>query len=207
MSNNNKNRSNKNPLIDKSKSDRAPEYDLTQSFKKVRQYSRQTKRQNTTQGTTCSDTRRKSQGESGVISNNSIQYDNNTTGIDDRNRYDRLEDRFLSFSDKNEKQHTDLRIELEGKIDKSSEGIKKDLIELGKRIDKKLSKQWYIWTVIGIVAMVGLIWNLSYQEVAKTPSKLVDMENRVEKVENELIKSQPTDSIISTNNESNKVVK
>ena len=120
MSNNSKNRRNKNPLIDKSKSSGALEYDLDQSFKKVRQYSRQTKRQNTTQGTTCSDTRRKSQGESGLISNNSTQYENNTTGINDGNRYDRLEDRFLSFSDKNEKQHNDLRIELEGKINKSS---------------------------------------------------------------------------------------
>lgn len=183
------------------------EYDLTQSFKKVRQYSRCTKRLNYALGATSSDEGRKSQRRNDVVTNDSAQYDNRPTDTFDWSRYDRLEDKFTSFSNKNEEDHTALRQELEGKIDNSSKEIRDEFKDLNRKIDEKLPKQWYTWTVGGIVAMVGLIWVLSYQDVAKMPSKIDRIENRIEQVERELTKSKQADSIYTTNNESNKVVK
>lgn len=47
--------------------------------------------------------------------------------------------------------------------------------------------------------MVGIIWTLSYQEVAKVPAELIKMDGRFEKIENELKEQkQLVDSIKST---------
>lgn len=75
-------------------------------------------------------------------------------------RYDRLDDKIQSLSDKNDTAHTDLRIELEGKI-----GVNYKNLET--KIDKKLSKQWYSWTIGALVAIVGLIYILSYSGLIK----------------------------------------
>lgn len=207
MGNKKRHRNERKSPQDSSISAGSQEYDLTQSFKKVRQYSRSTKRSNYALGVTSSDEGRKSQGWNDVVTNDSAQYDNKPTDTFDWSRYDRLEDKFTSFSNKNEEDHTALRQELEGKIDKSSKEIRDDFKDLSRKIDEKLPKQWYTWTVGGIVAMVGLIWVLSYQDVAKMPSKIDKIENRIEQIESELTKPKQADSIYTMNNESNKIVK
>lgn len=181
----NKNKNNKFTLQDKSETATALEYDLTQSLKRVRPYSRHTKK-GATGERTYSDEEQSSQSRKGLVSSNSSQFENKTTGVPSWDRYDRLEDRFTSYSDKNEKEHTALRQELEGKIEKSTNDIKNEVKDLSQKIDKKLSKQWYVWTIVTLVAIVGLIWALSYQEIIKIPNEIIKIENRINNIENEM---------------------
>ena len=174
------------------------EYDLIQSLSRVRPYSRHSKKNNSGDGT-YSDEEQPYSNRRGYVSSNSSQYDERTTGAPSWDRYDKLEDRFTSFSDKNEKEHAALRQELESKIDKSTDGIKDEIKELSQRIDKHLPKWVFTAAISVLVVIVGIIWTLSYQEVAKMPSELIKIDGRIEKVENELKEQkQVVDSIIST---------
>ena len=186
MSNRNKNKNNsrfKNQ--EQKKSVEYQDYDLARSFSKVRQYSRHTRKNLAIDGT-CSDEEQANYSQRGLVSSNSSQYEEKTTGVPSWDRYDRLEDKFSSFSDKNENDHTNLRIELEGKIEKVSNDVKDELKELRQNVEKKLPKQWYVWTIIGLVAIVSLIWALSYREIVKIPNDVKEQEYKIDKLENEL---------------------
>lgn len=186
MSNRNKNKNNsrfKNQ--EQKKSVEYQDYDLDRSFSKVRQYSRHTRKNLAIDGT-CSDEEQANYSQRGLVSSNSSQYEEKTTGAPSWDRYDRLEDKFSSFSDKNENDHTNLRMELERKIEKVSDDVKEDLKELRQNVEKKLPKQWYVWTIIGLVAIVSLIWALSYREIVKIPNDVKEQEYKIDKLENEL---------------------
>lgn len=186
MSNRNKNKNNsrfKNQ--EQKKSVEYQDYDLARSFSKVRQYSRHTRKNLAIDGT-CSDEEQANYSQRGLVSSNSSQYEEKTTGAPSWDRYDRLEDKFSSFSDKNENDHTNLRIELERKIEKVSDDVKEELKELRQNVEKKLPKQWYVWTIIGLVAIVSLIWALSYREIVKIPNDVKEQEYKIDKLENEL---------------------
>lgn len=186
MSNRNKNKNNsrfKNQ--EKQKSVEYQDYDLARSFSKVRQYSRHTRKNLAIDGT-CSDEEQANYSQRGLVSSNSSQYEEKTTGAPSWDRYDRLEDKFSSFSDKNENDHTNLRMELERKIEKVSDDVKEELKELRQNVEKKLPKQWYVWTIIGLVAIVSLIWALSYREIVKIPNDVKEQEYKIDKLENEL---------------------
>ena len=185
MGNKSKNRTNRLNPQDKPKPLAGQEYDVTQSLNKIRPYSKPTKRNNVGDGT-YSDEEQELRGRRGYISSNSSRFESSTTGAPNWERYDRLEDRFTSFSDKNEKDHTALRIELEKKIEKSADETKQEIRDLRQSIDKKLSKQWYTWTIIALVAIVGIIWSLSYQEISKLPYQMNKVENRIDDLEKEL---------------------
>ena len=186
MSNRNKNKNNsrfKNQ--EQKKSVEYQDYDLARSFSKVRQYSRHTRKNLAIDGT-CSDEEQANYSQRGLVSSNSSQYEEKTTGVPSWDRYDRLEDKFSSFSDKNENDHTNLRMELERKIEKVSDDVKEELKELRQNVEKKLPKQWYVWTIIGLVAIVSLIWALSYREIVKIPNDVKEQEYKIDKLENEL---------------------
>lgn len=186
MSNRNKNKNNsrfKNQ--EQQKSVEYQDYDLARSFSKVRQYSRHTRKNLAIDGT-CSDEEQANYSQRGLVSSNSSQYEEKTTGAPSWDRYDRLEDKFSSFSDKNENDHTNLRMELERKIEKVSDDVKEELKELRQNVEKKLPKQWYVWTIIGLVAIVSLIWALSYREIVKIPNDVKEQEYKIDKLENEL---------------------
>ena len=185
MSNKNKNRSNR--LNPQERQNPAPiqDYDLTQSLNKMRQYSRHSKRSNQSDGTFSDD----EQGQlkrRDYVSSNSSQFEGSTTGVPNWERYDRLEDRFTSFSDKNDKEHTALRKELEGKIEKSANDIKEDIRDLKQNLDKKLSIQWYSWTIVALVTMAGLFWILSYQDISKLPTEIMKLGNKIDQIEEEM---------------------
>lgn len=186
MSNRNKNKNNsrfKNQ--EQKKSVEYQDYDLARSFSKVRQYSRHTRKNLAIDGT-CSDEEQANYSQRGLVSSNSSLYEEKTTGAPSWDRYDRLEDKFSSFSDKNENDHTNLRMELERKIEKVSDDVKEELKELRQNVEKKLPKQWYVWTIIGLVAIVSLIWALSYREIVKIPNDVKEQEYKIDKLENEL---------------------
>lgn len=158
---------------------------MVQSFNKVHQYSRHARKNSIVDGT-YSDEEQSNHRRRGFVSSNYSQYEDKTTGAPSWDRYDRLEDKFSSFSDKNENDHTNLRKELEGKIENASEEIKDEIKELRQNVEKKLPKQWYVWTIIGLVAIVSIIWALSYQDVTKLPSEIIRLEKRIDKLESEL---------------------
>ncbi len=163
------------------------EYNLDQSFSKLRQYSRHAKN-NSVVERTCSDEEQSkhSHRDYANIGSDSFQCEEKTTGLPSWGRYDRLEDRLSSFNDKNESAHNNLRIELERKIEKASDDIKSELVALRENVEKKLPKQWYSWTIVALVAFVGIIWLLSYQEIAKLPNVVKEQERRIDKLENDL---------------------
>ena len=195
MSKRNRNKHSRLLPQEHSKSSGSQDYDLTQSLNKVRQYSRYTKKNMVVEGT-YSDEGQPYYDRQGFVSSNFSQYEEKTTGAPSWDRYDRLEDKFSSFSDKNEKEHTNLRKELEGKIERTSNDIKDEIKELRQNLDKKLSKQWYVWTIIALVAIVSVIWALSYQEVAKIPTEMIKLENRINQLEDDLLRQiQPKDVI------------
>lgn len=207
MGNKNKIRNNRLSSQEKPKPTVTQEYDLAQSLSRVRPYSKHSKRNNTGDGT-YSDDEQPYSNRRGYVSSNSFQYDERTTGAPSWDRYDRLEDRFTSFSDKNEKEHTALRQELESKIEKSTDGIKDEIKELSQRIDKKLPKWFFATAISALGVIVGIIWTLSYQEVAKVPSELIKIDGRIEKVENELKEHrQLIDSIKSAKVQAPKKIK
>ena len=186
MSNRNKNKNNSRfRNQEQKKSVEYQDYDLARSFSKVRQYSRHTRKNLAIDGT-CSDEEQANYSQRGLVSSNSSQYEEKTTGAPSWDRYDRLEDKFSSFSDKNENDHTNLRMELERKIEKVSDDVKEELKELRQNVEKKLPKQWYVWTIIGLVAIVSLIWALSYREIVKIPNDVKEQEYKIDKLENEL---------------------
>lgn len=84
-------------------------------------------------------------------------------------RYDRLDDKIEKLSTSNSNEHEKLRIELENKI------------------ETKLPKQWYGWTVAAIVAIVSLIYILSYkptlEKVEDNTNSINDFNTRINTIE------------------------
>lgn len=175
------------------------EYDLAMSLEKVRPYTRQNKRHIACKETFSKD-KHSNIERKGYVSSESSLYDDRTTGSPSWDRYDRLEDRFTSFTGKNEKEHTALRQELENKIEKSSDGIRNEIKDLSKKIDKKVSK-WFLGAAIStLIAIVGIIWALSYQYVVNLPKELIKIDGRIEKMENVLNEQKPlVDSVMNIN--------
>lgn len=63
----------------------------------------------------------------------------------------------------------------------------------------KLPKWVFTTATSALGVIMGIIWTLSYQDVAKVPAELIKMDGRFEKIENELKEQkQLVDSICST---------
>ena len=181
------NKSNKNRKLSQQQSQPSQlvqDFDLPQSFRKFSSYSKPS-RKSSRQESTNSDKEKTLQYHGGAVSSSSERYEQNTmVGVWES--YSRLEDKFTSLSDKNDMEHTALRKELEAKIDKSSDGIREEIKDLRMRIAKKVPK-WFLGAAVStLVVIVGIIWALSYQEVAKVPAKLIKQDGRLEQVESEL---------------------
>ena len=109
--------------------------------------------------------------------------------------YCRLDDKISDYKEKNEVAHSDLRQELEQKINISENKqnekigeINNKLGDLDNKIDKRLSIQWYSWTIGGIVAIVTIWFIFSYKEVAETPRKIQSIENKIDFIEKNMQK-------------------
>lgn len=117
------------------------DYDLKKNFSKICTY-RETSKSEPTVSDECAFCQQYNQSV-----NSSIYQQTQRETIADQfgNTYFQLDNKIDKLSDKIESSNKDLRKELEEKI------------------DKKLSKQWYTWTVVAIVAIVSLIFVLSYK--------------------------------------------
>lgn len=93
--------------------------------------------------------------------------------------YTRLDDKITDFNYKNDQAHTDLRKELESKL-------KDSIKECNDAISKRLPVQWYVWTIIGLVTIVGIWYMFSYADVHPLPSRVEDMDKRLHSIENRI---------------------
>ena len=93
--------------------------------------------------------------------------------------YTRLDDKITDFNYKNDQAHTDLRKELESKL-------KDSIKECNDAISKRLPVQWYVWTIIGLVTIVGIWYMFSYADVHPLPSRVENMDKRLHSIENRI---------------------
>jgi len=174
------------------------DYDLKQNLNKINQVS-QGKRNNHSRSITQT-------GDEEII-----QYPNNEyisgrqdisqqtySGGVSREEYYRLDDKISNINSKNDEAHTDLRRELESKLKDS-----KDSLEAN--IDKKLSIQWYVWTIGALVAIATLFYILSYNNVHSLPEQVHHNQNRIDGIEKNIndIKTE-LNTKSSNNTKSNK---
>ena len=172
---------NKQPTEQKSLANTRPsqnenEYDVSSNFRKVRQYTkRHTPSESSTEALNEGNYRRQSVRSIDDISGQ-------MTGVPTWDRYDRLEDKISDFNEKNEVAHSNLRRELEDKIQSSCNKNSEDIKEVRNRIDSKLSKQWYTWTIVGLVAIVTVFWTFSYSKIVSfvdsAEKRLMELEFR-----------------------------
>ena len=66
------------------------------------------------------------------------------------------------------------------------EGIKDSIKECNDAISKRLHVQWYVWTIIGLVTIVGIWYKFSYADVQPLPSRVEDMDKRLHSIENRI---------------------
>lgn len=126
------------------------DYDLKKNFSKINTY-RETSRTEPTLSDNCVFCQQYNQSVNSSIYQ---QTQRETTADQFGNTYFQLDNKIDKLSDKIESSNKDLRKELEEKI------------------DKKLSKQWYTWTVVAIVAIVSLIFVLSYKPLIEKVDKI-----------------------------------
>ena len=161
------------------------EYDLEKNIKKINSYSRINR--NAKDKLSCNITDSQERGNLNSRSNDLIKSPHMTTttiltgdnGV--WKSYTRLDDKITDFNYKNDQAHTELRKELEDKIKDSNKECKED-------ISKKLDKQWYVWTIVGLVAIVGIWYMFSYIEVHPLPSKVEDIDTRLNTIESKVDK-------------------
>lgn len=186
------NKYNKNRKLNQSQSQpkqAIQEYDLTQSFRRVSSYSKPTRKTNR-YGNTNTDQEETFIPRRDAVASSSERYETSTMGIPSLESYNRLEDKFTSFSDKNDQEHKDLRREFERKIDHATDDLKEFVKDLGNKIEKRLSIQWYVWTIIALVTIVGIWWMLSYKDVVELPKEFITIEHRLDNLDKTLNDNQ-----------------
>lgn len=175
------------------------EYDLEKNFKKINAYSRNKQHKNKSQAPVT---------DSRDFDNNSFNSKYVETPINSSapqltgdnfawDSYTRLESRITDFNYKNDQAHTELRRELESKIKESIASLENDVNICNENISKSLPKQWYVWTIIGLVAIVTIWYLFSYQDIHPLPRQIHDIDIRLNNIETQLEDIQQSDT---TNN-------
>lgn len=181
MANRQKNKKPKRPLVNKEPNVKCNEYDLQNSFKKLKQHSGR-HNSNSIDNIHLTQTQ-----ENYKFQNNNQQFIESTekpslhtaSGGINWDEYTRLDDKLDSFSSQNIKDHTNLRHELEKKIKESVDPISSSIKSMEEKLSSRLSVQWYTWTVAGIVAIASIFYKFSYNEIHPLP-------RRVDKIERDL---------------------
>lgn len=158
------------------------EYDLDDIFKKISSISQSGRktRSSSITGTNYVNYQAREQNKFiGDDNNNSQQTYSGGTSRDD---YYRLEDKISTINDQNNKAQTDLRRELEDKI----ENLKNSL---EPKIDKCLSVTWYRWTIAALVFIAGLFYTFSYSDIRILPEKVQENKNNIELIKQEVSNS------------------
>ena len=168
------------------------EYDLEKNFRKINSYNRNRKNR----GKSHNNITDSKENEEFYSRGNGLVETPHATSVPLRTGdytawepYIRLDDKITNFDTKNNQAHTDLRRELESKI-------KDSVKDFNEAIEKRLLIQWYVWTIVGLVAIVGIWYMFSYVDVHPLPKKVEDIDKRLNIVEKKM-GVMPSDSINS----------
>lgn len=165
------------------------EYDLEKNIKRINSYSRN-KRYRDRNSIHITDSKKIDEplsNDCGIVESINVSSVPIRTG--DCSMWDsfvRLDDKITDFNYKNDQAHTNLRRELEEKIKQSETFLNESVKECKDAISKRLHIQWYLWTIAGLVAIVGIWYIFSYISVHPLPAKVVDIEKRLEVIESEI---------------------
>lgn len=165
------------------------EYDLERNFKKITPYTKhkrgqQKHRESLTKSYDDEDGKNSSQR--GIVDNNEEQPLHSPTGDMPWNSYTRLEDKISNFSEKNDKDHTELRHELEEKINVATTQLSDRLATVEGRFSKYLPISWYKATIAALVAITTVWYMFSYQEVHQLPRQVQEIYQRLQLIEHGL---------------------
>lgn len=162
------------------------EYDLSKKFRQISFYSQGGQRKGKSpisRTRTESPASLDSPNNEDLIEENIDRMSPTHSGVLPWDGYARLDDKLSSFNTQNDKAHTELRRELENKINEASSRIYDSIKTIEEKQEKFFPKQWYTWTIIGLVTIVGVWYLFSYINVHPLPQRVRDLENRIEKVE------------------------
>lgn len=165
------------------------EYDLEKNIKRINSYSknRRYKYRNNSRITDSRKIDEPLSNSNGIVE--SINANSAPVRTGDSSTWDsfvRLDDKITDFNYKNDQAHTNLRRELEDKIKQSEMSLNDSIKECRDAISKRLHIQWYIWTITGLVTIVGIWYMLSYINVHPLPAKVIDIEKRLNAIESEI---------------------
>lgn len=160
------------------------EYDLESNFRKIKPYTQKSRKKNLSHGVTDSrEEFNQKRFQENYVDSSDQTSPQTSSGSSMWEPYCRLDDKISDYKDKNEAAHTDLRRELEEKIDDLENKQNQKIDSIDSKIGTRLSIQWYYWTIGGIVAIVTVWFVLSYQEVAQAPRQIQSIENRIDNLE------------------------
>lgn len=157
------------------------DYNLENSFKKVSSYFKKagrSRRELTEQELDFEDHRR-------IVNSSSNEF-SGPTESDAWNQYTHLDDKISDMQFQNENAHIQIRKDFDVKIETAEN-------ELRKEISGRLPIKWYGWTVAAIVAIVTLIYVLSYSRVL---NKQDDHSKELQELNMEIIEIENSISII-----------
>ena len=141
---------------------RTDEYDLQQNLRKIRPY-QQRRPQLSIPKTSDPSSEWVERNECNRIGS-SVPYQDPTTCSSVWGQYTHLDDKITDFQSQNEDAHLQIRRDFDARL---GEEVKNLQVEIKSRLPIK----WYTWTVAAIVAIVGLIYLLSYSGVLSTQDK------------------------------------
>lgn len=137
----------------------ATEYDVKERIRKFHPYN--SRKQNGYSASTNSFSNLEISPSGRVVNSNvSISTPTDTGSL--YNEYTRLDDKITNYSNQNELAHNDLRKELENKIEKAKGDVEISINKVHDLLKDKLSYKWFAAAVTVLIAIAGIIYNLSY---------------------------------------------
>ena len=164
------------------------EYDLEKNFRKINSYSRNRRNKGKSYNpiTDSRDSDNSNLGSQYVETPINTSFLQRTGDGSAWDSYARLDDKITDFNYKNDQAHTELRKELESKIKDSIATLVDSIKECKDDIFNRLSTQWYIWTIIGLVAIVTVWYIFSYQDVHPLPRQVQEIDKRLNVMEKKI---------------------
>lgn len=162
------------------------EYDLEKNIKKINSYSRSRRNGNDKLHNHITDSGENEQ--TAFLRNGYIETPQTSSLLRTGDHgawdsYTHLDEKITDFKYKNDQAHTDLRKELETKIKDSNAVCQESIKECKKAISDCLPKQWYNWTIVGLVAIASIWYMFSYIEVHPLPQKVNDLNKQIRTIE------------------------
>lgn len=154
--------------IPKSSLSSQDEYDIARNFQRIGSY------KGTASSVSSTLPPEETGGGDGVIESGKINSVPHYTAPNSFWGFTHLDNKLSSLQSSNESAHYALRDSFENQINSVEQ-------KLSNQIDKKLPIQWYVWTVLGIVAIVSIIYFLSYSRLLDTSNNHSEQINSLER--------------------------